>query len=178
MAPYLATATVGMFDLTISTVGGHAELRRGRPDAGRQREVLRKIPDDRRVLRVDLRAVPVRRGRRDRGRREVVGYALETQTKPVFDRMPDEATLAHELAHMWFGDSVTLTAWPDIWLHEGFATWSEWIWSEHRRPEAAAQVLREPLQRPAQQRGSGRRRPATPATRRTSSTGRSTTAAA
>ena len=33
---------------------------------------------------------------------------------------------------MWFGDSVTLTQWPDIWLHEGFATWSEWIWSEHQ----------------------------------------------
>jgi aminopeptidase N len=32
---------------------------------------------------------------------------------------------------MWFGDSVTLTLWPDMWLHEGFATWSEWIWSEH-----------------------------------------------
>ena len=31
---------------------------------------------------------------------------------------------------MWFGDSVTLTLWPDMWLHEGFATWSEWIWSE------------------------------------------------
>ena len=60
-----------------------------------------------------------------------VGYALETQTKPVFDSMPDEGTLAHELAHQWFGDSVTLTQWPDIWLHEGFATWCELAWSGH-----------------------------------------------
>jgi aminopeptidase N len=48
-----------------------------------------------------------------------VGYSLETQTKPVFGRMPNEATLVHELSHMWFGDWMTLTVWPDIWLHEG-----------------------------------------------------------
>ena len=43
---------------------------------------------------------------------KIVGYSLETQTKPVFDRMPNEATLVHELSHMWFGDSVTLTTGP------------------------------------------------------------------
>jgi aminopeptidase N len=53
--------------------------------------------------------------------------------------MPDEATLAHELSHMWYGDSVTLTLWPDMWLHEGFATWSEWIWSEHSGNKSAHQ---------------------------------------
>ena len=80
---------------------------------------------------------------------KVVGYSLETQTKPVFDRMPDEATLVHELSHMWFGDSVTLTTWPDIWLHEGFATWSEWIWSEHQGNKSAAQWFKQLLQHPA-----------------------------
>ena len=60
-----------------------------------------------------------------------VGYALESQTKPNFDFAPDETTLVHELAHQWFGDAVTLRQWPDIWLHEGFAEWSEWIWAEH-----------------------------------------------
>ena len=55
--------------------------------------------------------------------------------------MPDEATLAHELSHMWFGDSVTLTQWPDIWLHEGFATWSEWIWSEYSGNKSAQQYF-------------------------------------
>jgi aminopeptidase N len=38
--------------------------------------------------------------------------------------------LAHELAHQWFGNSLTLRAWRDIWLHEGFACYSEWLWSE------------------------------------------------
>jgi aminopeptidase N len=38
--------------------------------------------------------------------------------------------IAHELAHQWFGNSVTLTHWRDIWLHEGFACYAEWLWSE------------------------------------------------
>ena len=84
---------------------------------------------------------------------KVVGYSLETQTKPVFDRMPNEATVAHELAHMWYGDSVTLTTWPDIWLHEGFATWSEWIWSEYQGNKSAAQWFKELYNKPPQDTG-------------------------
>ena len=38
--------------------------------------------------------------------------------------------VAHELSHQWFGNSLTLGSWQDIWLHEGFACYAEWIWSE------------------------------------------------
>ena len=38
--------------------------------------------------------------------------------------------VAHELSHQWFGNSLTLGRWQDIWLHEGFACYAEWIWSE------------------------------------------------
>ncbi|MCW2941087.1 MAG: peptidase [Actinomycetia bacterium] len=41
-----------------------------------------------------------------------------------------ERLVAHELAHQWFGNSLTLATWRDIWLHEGFAAYAEWLWSE------------------------------------------------
>ncbi len=65
-----------------------------------------------------------------------VGYALETQTRPTFDGGTDVQTLVHELSHQWFGDSVSLRRWQDIWLNEGFATYSEWLWQARLHPRA------------------------------------------
>ena len=62
-----------------------------------------------------------------------VGYALETQSRPVYDQTTSEVDgdlLAHELGHQWFGDSLTPVRWSDIWLNEGFATYSEWLYQE------------------------------------------------
>ncbi|WTT06030.1 M1 family metallopeptidase [Streptomyces sp. NBC_00090] len=60
-----------------------------------------------------------------------LGYALETQTRPVFPAASfDRTTLVHELAHQWFGNSVTPETWRDLWLNEGFATYAEWLYAE------------------------------------------------
>jgi len=66
-------------------------------------------------------------------------FALEVQTRPVYapgffrHGSVDDKTwvLAHELAHQWFGDSVSVHFWRDIWLNEGFASYAEWLWNEH-----------------------------------------------
>lgn len=72
-----------------------------------------------------------------------VGYALETQNRPVFDGAPDAVTVVHELAHQWYGDSVTLTRWTDLWLHEGFATYSEDLWNAVHGGPSPARAFRE-----------------------------------
>ncbi|MDN4599114.1 M1 family metallopeptidase [Leifsonia virtsii] len=51
-----------------------------------------------------------------------LGYALETQDRPYFERSVSQSTFIHELAHQWFGDSVTPGDWNSIWLNEGPAT--------------------------------------------------------
>ncbi|MFG3200969.1 M1 family metallopeptidase [Streptomyces sp. NPDC048192] len=78
-----------------------------------------------------------------------VGYALETQTRPLYDSAPDLGTLVHESAHQWFGDSVSLTAWKDIWLNEGFATYAEWLYTEQHGGDSAQKTFDALYARPA-----------------------------
>jgi aminopeptidase N len=60
-------------------------------------------------------------------------FAMETQTLSTFGRtFITERVIAHELAHQWTGNSLTLRTWGDLWLNEGFAEYLAWMWIEHR----------------------------------------------
>ncbi|TDB76095.1 M1 family metallopeptidase [Micromonospora sp. KC723] len=74
-----------------------------------------------------------------------IGFALETQTRPVYGpgfwrRGSNSYVVVHEQAHQWFGNSVSVAQWRDIWLNEGLATYAEWLWSEEQG-EGTAQEL-------------------------------------
>ncbi|MGH3871896.1 MAG: M1 family metallopeptidase [Pseudonocardiaceae bacterium] len=75
-----------------------------------------------------------------------MGFALETQTRPVYGSVffsggePDISVVVHELSHQWFGDSVSVHQWRDIWLNEGFATYAEWLYAERNGGKSAQQA--------------------------------------
>ncbi|MFI7010746.1 M1 family metallopeptidase [Streptomyces sp. NPDC050145] len=70
------------------------------------------------------------------------GFELETQTLSLFERdlftraeYPKwyvESVMVHELAHQWFGDSVSPRTWSDVWLNEGHATWYEELYAQEK----------------------------------------------
>ena len=135
MAPYLALAAVGDYDLISTQESGTRQVLAFPKDLSAvDRAGFEPIPEMLAFFSDSFGAYPDD----DSGAIVVptdLGLALETQTRPLFgtDAVIGGGVppLAHELAHQWFGDDITPETWTDVWLNEGFATYADWMWEEH-----------------------------------------------
>jgi aminopeptidase N len=133
MATYLATVAIGRFEVERDVANGIPSYVALDPKgAKRSRRALRRTPAILEFFADRFGAYPFAWAGAIVEDAGFLGYALETQTRPIFAVPPGEIILAHELAHQWYGDAVTPSTWKDIWLNEGFATWAEWLWGARR----------------------------------------------
>ncbi|WP_436948331.1 M1 family metallopeptidase [Streptomyces sp. SudanB52_2052] len=143
MASYLATLAIGRFDISRSrTPDGLPVYTAVDPaEAAASRPVLGRIPEVLRWAEKRFGPYPFSSTGAIVDRAADLGYALETQNRPVFPGAPDLTLLVHELAHQWYGDSVSPKSWRDMWLNEGFATYAEWLWEEDHGGKSAQETF-------------------------------------
>ncbi|MFD1932471.1 MULTISPECIES: M1 family metallopeptidase [Nonomuraea] len=136
MATYLASVQIGRYQVGDGLAYPARLAARVRNDFGRQGEMLALFSDRFGAYPFDAYTAVVAD--------DELEIPIEAQGLSVFGRnhvdgrRGSERLVAHELAHQWFGNSLTIGSWNDIWLHEGFAAYAEWLWSESSGGEPAA----------------------------------------
>ena len=150
MAPYLAFFAAGRFEVARGRIRGlpwYVAVSQRLPAAARRStmDLLRRSPSIVRWLQGQLRTAYPFGSTGGLVTSLDPGFALENQTRPTYPAgMADAVTTeVHELAHQWFGDSVSVAGWSDTWLNEGAATFMEVRWAEtHGGPPARAWLRR------------------------------------
>jgi aminopeptidase N len=149
MAPYLAFFVVGQFDITSTTANGLPVVTAVASNGGSEGQYaaadLARTPE---VIAFEARQFGPYPFDAMGGVAPAAdfGFALENQTRPVYTRGfwrngPNIYVVVHENAHQWYGDSVSVQNWRDIWLNEGFASFAEWLWSEKHGEGTGAELF-------------------------------------
>lgn len=142
MASYLAMIAIGKFTVSRGTVGGIPNITAYDPSLAKEFKRLHDTTAKAVAWESKIFGDYPFSSTGGIADRLGVQYALETQGRPVYDKgMSAETTIVHELAHQWFGDSVGLRSWKDIWLNEGFASYAEWLYREQHGGPSAEKVF-------------------------------------
>lgn len=145
MASYLTTLAVGRYDVsrTATPEGLPVYTAVAPAEAAASREVLARLPEVLAWAEDRFGPYPFASTGAIVTRPGDAAYALETQSRPLFPGAPDVPLLVHEIAHQWYGNSVTPKSWRDMWLNEAFATYAEWLWAEDHGGDTAQQTFDE-----------------------------------
>lgn len=137
MASYLTAVHIGRFVVTQDTSAGVPLRIVSSPEkSAKCGRALRDVPAMLTFFEERFGPYPFAGGYTNVVTDDDLEIPLEAQSLSIFGAnfmthgWEHQRLIAHELAHQWFGNAVTLARWSDIWLHEGFACYTEWLWSE------------------------------------------------